>query len=502
MNDIARIKTAFSKAKPITIAILAMGGQGGGVLSDWLVELAEAQSWIAQSTSVPGVAQRTGATIYYVEMLKPEPGRMPVLALMPTPGDVDIVIAAELMEAGRSLLRGLVTPRTVLITSSHRSFAVSEKQKPGDGAADPALVDNAAQFAAKRVISFDMESLATSNGSVISAAMFGAVASAAVLPFSRAAFEKTIRASGKGVQPSLQAFSAAFDAAANKTLPSKVSPKKNFAAIPDSAHPLITRLRGFPEPLQPMIFTGMKRLAEYQDEAYAAEYLSQLEPLLQADTSPDQEFTLQAAKYLATAMAYDDVIRVADLKTRKSRLDRVRSELGAKPGDILYTTEYMHPRVEELCGLLPARLGLWLESRPNLIAHLRRHIDKGRHVRTGTIFWFILLRCVASLRRWRRASLRHQRETASRNQWLEQARNMLPDNYNLAVQILRCRALIKGYSNTHDRTYRKYETALSALPLLRHRQDGADWLRRLQDVAQADEQGSGLEGALKTIASL
>ena len=29
------------------------------------------QGWAAQSTSVPGVAQRTGATIYYVEMLPP-----------------------------------------------------------------------------------------------------------------------------------------------------------------------------------------------------------------------------------------------------------------------------------------------------------------------------------------------------------------------------------------------------------------------------------------------
>ena len=45
-----------------------MGGQGGGVLADWIVWLAESEGWAAQSTSVPGVAQRTGATIYYIEM--------------------------------------------------------------------------------------------------------------------------------------------------------------------------------------------------------------------------------------------------------------------------------------------------------------------------------------------------------------------------------------------------------------------------------------------------
>src|SRR5688500_7194346 len=115
----------LSTDKPISIAILAMGGQGGGVLSDWIVALAELQGWYAQSTSVPGVAQRTGATIYYIEMLPARGNQAPILSLMPTPGDVDIVMAAEFMEAGRSMLRGLVTPeRTTLIASNHRSYAV------------------------------------------------------------------------------------------------------------------------------------------------------------------------------------------------------------------------------------------------------------------------------------------------------------------------------------------------------------------------------------------
>ena len=179
--------------KPISIAVLAMGGQGGGVLSDWIVALAEACGWCAQSTSVPGVAQRTGATIYYIEMLPAKDGVAPVLSLMPSPGDVDIVLAAELMEAGRSMLRGLVTPdKTVLIASTHRSFAVAEKEKPGDGIGDPLVVTDAAGVAAKRTFSFDMEALAAKHGSVISATMFGALAGAEVLPFPREAFEKVI----------------------------------------------------------------------------------------------------------------------------------------------------------------------------------------------------------------------------------------------------------------------------------------------------------------------
>ena len=158
------------------VSILAMGGEGGGVLASWIVDVAESAGCFAQMTSVPGVAQRTGSTVYYLELFS-DAGREPVLALMPVPGEVDIVIASELMEAGRSILRGLVTPdRSTLIASTHRLFATAEKEKPGDAIADPNAVMEAAGVAAKRVIAFDLEAVAAANGSVISACMFGALA--------------------------------------------------------------------------------------------------------------------------------------------------------------------------------------------------------------------------------------------------------------------------------------------------------------------------------------
>src|SRR3546814_1551433 len=115
------------KFERLNIAILALGGQGGGVLADWIQEVARHEGWLAQGTSVPGVAQRTGSTIYYVELVKPDDkGRSPVMAQMPTPGDVDIVIASELLVTGRALLRGFSTDdRTTLIGSSNRVYAIS-----------------------------------------------------------------------------------------------------------------------------------------------------------------------------------------------------------------------------------------------------------------------------------------------------------------------------------------------------------------------------------------
>ena len=197
----------------IKLAILAVGGQGGGVLADWIVDVAERSGYLAQSTSVAGVAQRTGATIYYVEMCR-DAGRLPVFALSPSQGDVDILVAAELMEAGRAIIRGFVTPeRTTLIASSHRIAAVSEKIEPGDGRASSAKVHETAELAAKRFIAFDMEKIAVENGSMISASLLGALAGSGALPFARESYERAIAASGRGVKASLAAFGGAYDRA-------------------------------------------------------------------------------------------------------------------------------------------------------------------------------------------------------------------------------------------------------------------------------------------------
>ncbi len=505
----------LSADKPFSIAILAMGGQGGGVLADWIVHLAESQGWVAQTSSVPGVAQRTGATIYYLELIPAREGESPILSLMPTPGDVDVVIAAELMEAGRSVMRGLVTPdKTLLIASTHRSFAVGEKEKPGDGIGNPETVVDATDFAARKTIAFDMDTLAVKNGSVISSSMFGAFAASKALPFAKEVYEETIRAGGRGVAASLKAFEAAY-ARALQGENDRVSatPAKRLDALPETAghaklDGLLNRIRTeFPEVAHAMLYAGVKKLTDFQDPAYADEYLSRMAALVAADRANGGEakgfaFTVAAAKYLAVAMAYDDVVRVADLKARGSRFERVHNEVGVKDGQILYMTEYMHPRMDEVCGTLPKGLGLWIEARPKLFAFLDRRVNKGRRVKTNTLFWFSSLYLLSAMRRIRRGSLRHFREVQHREAWLETALAVLPVNYDLAAEVIATRRLVKGYSDTHVRGLSKFDRVLSAVPMLQPREDGADWLRRLRQAALLDETGIALDGALKTVATL
>lgn len=516
----SRPAAGVSDEPVIKLAVLAVGGQGGGVLADWITDVAERNGYAAQSTSVAGVAQRTGATIYYVEIAR-DTGRLPVFALSPSQGDVDILIAAELMEAGRAIIRGFVTPeRTTLIASSHRIAAVSEKIEPGDGRASSEKVHATAEAASKRFIAFDMEKIAADNGSMISASLLGALAGSGALPFSRESYEEAIGAGGRGVKASLAAFSAACDRArgiagaapSDETARMPPAPETGVSVAAKVSGPqsllqgwqqLAARVEALPASVCDMAMPGLKKIVDYQDIAYGGEYLDRLNRAVALDNAErGYALSIAAAKHLANAMCYDDMIRVADLKTRSTRDKRVRREVGVKQGTVLQVTEYFHPRIEEFCGTLPAGLGSYIESRPKLAAFLDRRINRGRHIRTDSFAGFAALWFIGGLRRWRRRLLRHRVETEHLERWYDLALGHVRDDYALAVEILNCRRLIKGYSDTHVRAQSKFDRVLSALDLVKGRTDAADWIRRLREAALKDEKGDMLDGALKTVATL
>lgn len=495
-----------SIVRPLSIAILAMGGEGGGVLADWIVDLAEHNGYIAQATSVAGVAQRTGATIYYVEMFPrasaERAGAAPLLGLMPAPGDVDVVVASELMEAGRAVQRGLVTPdRTTLIASTHRVLSIPEKSAMGDGARDSAQMVEACARAARRFVRFDMAEAVERTGSVISAVLFGALCGEAVLPFDRQQFEDTIRRGGVGVESSLRAFGEGFARARMPPVAARSVARSAIADAPQ-AHPdarvdrLLARLRGeFDDACKPVATEGVRRLLDYQDPEYAALYLDRLARVARHG---DASLLDAVARHLALWMSYEDTIRVADLKTRSKRFERVRAEV--RPGDALLSIdEFMHPRLEEICDTVPAPVGRWL-LKPGLARRLvERGTTRGRIVPTTSLGGFLMLRTIASMRRWRRSTLRYERENAQIEQWLDRIDRAAPSDRALAVEIARCQRLVKGYGDTHERGSRNFATLMNAADRLQGRPDAALQLRGLHDAALADEAGDALRERTKAL---
>ncbi len=501
----------MSNVQPIKIAITALGGQGGGVLSNWIVALGEANGFIAQSTSVPGVAQRTGATIYYVELfpkgVADTNGKSPVLALMPVPGDVDIVIASEFMEAGRAILRGLVTSKTTLIASSHREYAMVEKINMGDGRQETDSVRRVAEKNAKKFIIADMALASASAGSAISAVLFGALCGAGVLPFARDTFEQTVKKSGRAVESNLQGFAAGVAIAEDEDKQSTLSDEgqRKTTTSASVADGLFDRIkRDFPEQTHAILNEGVKRTADFQDTRYASQYLDRLHQIFLIDQQKNGagqgwRLTLTVAKHLALWMAYDDAIRVADLKTRRTRFERFREDVRAEPEQIVTVSEYMHPRIEEICDLLPSFLARQILANKFLTKILGALLGKGRRIPTTKLRGFLPLYMLASFRFSRRWSFRFGLEQKHIDDWLAQIKKLADNDYALACEIARLQGLIKGYGETHERGFGNFQRIMAAIPYVMDRRDAAVTIANLRDAALKDEDGVALNAAFQRL---
>jgi indolepyruvate ferredoxin oxidoreductase beta subunit len=333
---------------------------------------------------------------------------------------------------------------------------------------------------------------------VISAVLFGALAGAGVLPFSRAQFEATIERGGVGVKPSLKAFGAAFarvqDAAEEAvSIPAPSAP-------PQPKHPAVRALvervqREFAPALHPMLFEAVRRLIDYQDPAYANLYLDRMAAIAALPAGEDHRLQRETARHLALWMTYEDTARVAALETRASRFERVRGESGLQEGQLLAINEYMHPRLQEICETLPGGIGRWLMGSGWPRRLVERMTRKGRVIRTSTLGGYLMLSTVAAMKRWRRSTTRYAEENRRIEDWLQRIAATAAQHPELAVELAQCQRLVKGYSDTHERGLRNYDTLMAAFQRAGTRMAPAT-LRELRDAALADEQGHQLRTVL------
>ncbi|HKU85733.1 MAG TPA: indolepyruvate oxidoreductase subunit beta family protein [Casimicrobiaceae bacterium] len=472
------LSSAARTATPVSVLIGALGGQGGGVLAEWLVEAATRAGYVAQGTSIPGVAQRTGGTTYYVEVFSTPRaalgGRLPVLGLYPIPGRVDLAIASELLEAGRMLQAGYVSAdRTRLIASTSRTLTTVEKMAQGDGRVSSQRLLDAARATSRQLDAFDMDAMARDAGTVVSSVMLGAIAGSGVLPIAREMFEETIRAGRVGVDASLRGFAQGYAAVAGSGENARVhgandshTPDTDFVAATGAQDSYTSdtnlvadpRLAAFPSAARETIALGHARVVEFQDARYGDVYLERLARIDAAERrsdaagAHDARALRETARFLALWMAFDDVIRVAALKCRASRFARVRREIRAGPDDVVRIVDHFKPGVSEIAGMLPAA---WARR---LVAFDRKRQARGReplawplHLRAHSIHGFVLLRMLASLRVMRRRGMRYHEEQRAIEQWLQAIEAGCTTDATLGYEIALCGRLVKGYGATNAR---------------------------------------------------
>ena len=506
-------------ARPVSVLIGALGGEGGGVLTDWIIAAAASRDLPVQSTSIPGVAQRTGATTYYIEVY-PTPwrelgGKRPVLALAPGIGDVDMVVASEFLEAGRAIAGGFVTPdRTLLIASTHRSHAIAEKMAMGDGRFDTARLMGTVEKNSRSHVLFDMDAAATAARAMINSVMLGAVAASGGLPIPAAAFEAAIRA-GKSSDANLRGFRAGFEAAgrhagavehgASAPSPPLGGEGRGEGGVRQGqtrgseATFLQAQNRGEPPSSQPsppkggegagcgkrqlpspsttarsidleleaarfgaaadIVSEGLRRLLDYQDIRYARLYLDRLAPIAEADARAGAQGRLmrEVARHLALRMSYEDVIRVAQAKISPERIARIVAQMGATKGEPVTVVEFLKPGIAEMCSVLPH----WIAQPIIAAAERRGWTDKlywGMEIKTTSVSGYLRLLALARLRRLRPRSDRYNQEQAAIEAWLALIAAAAAKSGALALEIAECARLIKGYGDTLKRGAANYAT--------------------------------------------
>ena len=464
-GPVAQAAGAQQSVRPMTILIAALGGEGGGVLTDWIVAAATSQNFPVQSTSIPGVAQRTGATTYHIELVPRPLGkaeRRPVLTLAPGVGDVDLVVASELLEAGRAIAGGFVTPdRTTTIASTSRSYLVVEKMAMGDGRYDQQRLIQSVEKNSKNTLLLDLEAIAREAGAMINAVMLGAIAGAGALPIPAEALEAAIRTGGKAVEANLCGFRAGYEAArAGSHL--RAAPGKRYHVPAAWLADLESTIATTPEAARAFMIEGVRRLAAYQDLVYARLYLDRLAPIRDADAKAgaDGQLLAETARHLAVRMSYEDVIRVAQAKIDPARFDRIARQMAIEPDQPFVLTEFLKPGVEEFCSVLPP----WL-ARP--ILALAEHYPRlarahwGMEINTASITGFARFAMLAKLRRFRPYSWRYREEQRKIENWLSLIRRAAQLSAPLAIEVAECARLIKGYGDTHKRGAANYRTVVA-----------------------------------------
>ncbi|MGH6684219.1 MAG: indolepyruvate oxidoreductase subunit beta family protein [Pseudolabrys sp.] len=502
----------MSAPRPISILIAALGGEGGGVLTSWIVSAATDAGFPVQSTSIPGVAQRTGATTYYIEILPVKAaelnGKRPVLALTPGVGDIDVAVASELLEAGRTVASGFVTPdRTVCIASLSRFYAMDEKIAMGDGRFDrDKLIETVREHSADALL-IDMDMLAKQSGSIINAVMLGAIAGCGRVPIGVERFEVAIREDGKAVDSNLRGFRAGLEAARAKVAPVKAPEKKKHAPTASDLleHEVASSL---PALAQPTAIEGIRRIVAYQGVGYARLYIDRLRALVEADAagSPPGGLLSEVARHLAVRMSYEDVVRVAQAKIAPERFRRIAHEELRVKNEPFSVHDFLKPGIEELCQLLPSFL-----ARPILRCAERKgwlgRVYFGMEINSTSISGYLRFLMLAKLRWLRPHGHRYEQEQIQIESWLALIAEAARHSVDLAREVAECARLIKGYGDTYARgqaNYRSIEARVIRPALAGHvpLQRAADAVASARTAALVDPEGEGLTKCLAQIDGL
>lgn len=493
LKDEAKVVTAMRElTMPITVLVAAVGGQGGQLFSQWLFDAAKEAGFYPVGVGLPGLSQREGATVYYLEFFS-EPEAVSFFSPFPEKGRVQILVGLELLELLRAVRDGYLAEDGIVIGSTHRVLTTEEKLPLKSKFVTAEQVFPFLKQQAKQCIAFDAIQAAAMAGlseRAANAILFGALAASGVLPFPPEAFRKAIEHYGVAVSFNLRAFE--FGLRYREWL-SQLHALEDFAAkewenLPEPKLPMEVQRKMealcVDDELKTILRHAAKWLCHYQDARYFERYLDCVREIYERDEGrgarDELSVTKEVARILAMRMAYEDAVRVAQLKTNRQRFERMRREHQIGDETVYQVADFFSPDWDELTGLLPFKgtrdtghgtletENDELPKLPSQAEDLKRAALQIR-VETSSLIGFLLLKALQLFKPLRPYSQRFKWEWAAINEWLEAIKQTLDKDYELAFLIARSGELVRGYGRTRRKTLALWRTFVQFLNALQKR---------------------------------
>jgi indolepyruvate ferredoxin oxidoreductase, beta subunit len=466
------------KSDLIKIFIPAVGGQGGGVLTEWLVQAFFRGEFDVQGISLPGLSQRGGSTVYYLEAYpKSTDNKEIIFAQFPVPGEVDIIVAQEFLELGRALELGYGSDITTIVTSTHRIYSTLEKLPIGSGIYSDENLRKLARAFSSDLIELNALELSKANGMdelAVNAILLGALCASGALPLEKKSFTDAIEEVGVAVKSNLRAFEVGWDYIDSKKYQGQDAtpghPWEKF--IDERAQKLEGNNREeyllrtneiesrYPVNIREILAESVLRLKEYQDYKYADRYLAQVYNVFQIDErvkGGGYKLTEHYAKNLALLMSYEDGIRVAELKIKSERFKRIKEDMRLRDDQVFKVIDYLKPDAEEVYGLLPYYLVSPVLSftRTSLFKKIWRRkqpLTFGQTPITTSFSGFLRLWLLTRIKFMRPQSYRYRKEHALIKKYMESVKIYSQYDYKLGCLIAKSAGMVKGYGKVRRRT--------------------------------------------------
>jgi hypothetical protein len=207
----------------------------------------------------------------------------------------------------------------------------------------------------------------------------------------------------------------------------------DFLGEDDDTPPFLPE--GLPETVAPAVSDAIHLLIDYQSVGYARLYVDRVRRFV-GRRSIDEMMLADIARLMAARMAYEDPIRIAQLKLAEL------SEAGEST-PVQSADDVRRFRLDELIGALPAAVAEPMLNALERVGWLRKPVSIRFSTRSR---WGIRrLKIEAALRRWRLFSVRYAKERVWVERWLHMIDRSLTKQPAAAPAMVQTATMVQGY---------------------------------------------------------